>query len=155
MTLEEQGAYMRLLCHAWKSTPVGSLLNDDEILAQLSRLGKERWMISKTNILRAFDLSNPEFITQKRLVREHEKQKHNRKQKVKAGKASAAKRQRMFNTCSTAAPTSVGNVLEQNSTLHLHSSTAVKEKINKKKMNENEQEPEPDLDSKKYEHLYE
>ncbi len=120
MTLEEQGAYMRLICHAWKSTPVGTLPHEDEILAQLSRLGEEKWKQSKSKILRAFILSSEGLIVQKRLVAEHEKQKKYRKQRVNAGKMSAAKRQRELNECST----SVQREGQQNSTLHIASSSS-------------------------------
>ena len=45
MTPEQEAAFFRLRCHAWKSeNPVlCSLPNDDHALAQLSRLGDKRW----------------------------------------------------------------------------------------------------------------
>ncbi len=75
MTLEQQGAYIRLICHAWSSTTVGQLPNDDETLAQLSRLGEEKWAQSKSKILKAFDLSVDGFIVHRQLIAEYEKQK--------------------------------------------------------------------------------
>jgi len=75
MTLEQQGAYIRLICHAWSSTTVGHLPNDDETLAQLSRLGEEKWAQSKSKILKAFDLSVDGFIVHRQLIAEYEKQK--------------------------------------------------------------------------------
>jgi len=75
MTLEQQGAYMRLICYAWGAEIVGHLPNDDEILAQLSRLGEEKWAQSKSKILRAFDLSVDGFIIHRQLIAEHERQK--------------------------------------------------------------------------------
>jgi len=73
MTLEQQGAYMRLICYAWTSTNVGHLPNDDETLAQLSRLGEEKWAQSKSKILKAFDLSVDGFIIHRQLIAEYEK----------------------------------------------------------------------------------
>lgn len=86
MTLEEQGAYMRLLCHAWKNATAGTLPNNDEILAQLSRLGKEKWEQSKQKILNAFEVTD-EILLHKRLLQESKKQREFKKlQKEKANK---------------------------------------------------------------------
>jgi len=41
MTLEQQGAYVRLMAHAWQA-PDGGLPDDDAALAMLSGLG-DRW----------------------------------------------------------------------------------------------------------------
>lgn len=88
---EELGAYFKLLCFAWKANEVGHLLNDDEFLSKLTGLCEEKWKAYKQNILRCFEVKD-NFIIQKRLVREFEKQKDYRKQKVKAGKTGATKR---------------------------------------------------------------
>jgi uncharacterized protein YdaU (DUF1376 family) len=50
MTPAQEGAYIRLLCYAWEDQDC-SLPDDDEALAQLSRLG-EGWLKSSANPLR-------------------------------------------------------------------------------------------------------
>lgn len=57
MTTEEQGAYLRLLCKAWKEDPVGSVPDDDRVLAQWARLTPCVWSASKPNVMAAFRLS--------------------------------------------------------------------------------------------------
>jgi uncharacterized protein YdaU (DUF1376 family) len=92
MSLEEQGAYMRLICHAWKKRPSGYLPNDDQVLAGLSRLG-DRWASSKATIMRAFRVTDDGTqLYQKRLVAEAKKQQKWKKNKTDAGKAGADKR---------------------------------------------------------------
>ena len=105
MTLEDQGAYMRLLCHAWdppsldggEKPPVGHLPNDPEVLAALSGMGTQgehntnttRWNERSAFILRAFhETEDGRFIYQKRMVEEWEKQEEYREAKSRAGKAS-------------------------------------------------------------------
>jgi uncharacterized protein YdaU (DUF1376 family) len=80
MTLEEQGAYWRLCCHAWKppswdggKATVGSLHNDPTLLAALSGAGP-RWEDLAPAVLRAFHLSpDGKFLVQRRLTEEWEK----------------------------------------------------------------------------------
>lgn len=92
MTLEEQGANWRLICHAWKQEDIGTLANDDSMLAALSRLGPERWEACKKNILRAWDTSQDGILIQKRLVREFQKQQEHHKAFSVSGKKGASKR---------------------------------------------------------------
>lgn len=105
MSLQQQGAYMRLLCHAWRSTSVGRLFNNDAQLALLARMTPQQWEEDKGPILAAFRLDADGWFTQKRLVAEFEKQEVFRKQRVKAGKNSAKKRatsvERSFNETPT------------------------------------------------------
>lgn len=105
MTLEQQGAYVRLLCHAWRSTTVGRLLNDPQRLSSLARMSLEQWSANSAAILRAFRVDPDGYITQKRLVEEWEKQQARYNQCVAAGKNSAKKRlsesQRPLNERST------------------------------------------------------
>lgn len=122
MTLAEQGAYMRLLCHAWKSTVVGRLPNEPETLALLSRAGKD-WSSMAPAILRAFKTTEDgKMIYSKRLIEEWKKQQAFRQQRVMAGKRSASIRsttvQRPFNEKPTSIPTLVerdGNSLSSSS----------------------------------------
>lgn len=111
MSLEQQGAYWRLCCFAWKSTPVGHLLNDRSTLAGLSRLG-DRWDDNAEAILRAFRVSDDgKTLYQKRLVEEFNRLEERRNQAVEAGKASAKARsttvERPLNDRSPEAPTKV------------------------------------------------
>ena len=102
MTPLQRGAYILLICHAWRSTTVGRLLNDAQRLATLAGLTFDEWGVNSGPILRAFRVDPDGYITQKRLVAEWEKQQVRRNQTVTAGKASAAKRvQRTFNERST------------------------------------------------------
>jgi uncharacterized protein YdaU (DUF1376 family) len=85
MSLAEQGAYMRLLCHAWKSKRPGCLENDDDLLARLSRLGR-KWRTSKARIIRAFRISEDgSWLMQKRMIATHETLINFRRQKQEAG----------------------------------------------------------------------
>jgi len=52
MTLEQQGAYIRLMAHAWQAADCG-LPDDDAALAMLSGLG-ERWAADGTVLRRMF-----------------------------------------------------------------------------------------------------
>lgn len=53
MTLEEQGAYLNLLCHAWTADPPCTLPNDPDQLAALSGLG-DKWQAAAPRLLRWF-----------------------------------------------------------------------------------------------------
>ncbi len=107
MTLEQQGAYWRLCCHAWKiesplppgsndlngrSTTVGRILNDDQRLSKLARMTEDEWAKNKAQILAAFRIDPDGYITQKRLLREWNKQQEFHQQRIEAGKASAKAR---------------------------------------------------------------
>lgn len=102
MTLEEQGAYIRLICHAWNNVPCGHLPNDDKKLAALSRLG-EKWEASKETIKAAFQVID-KWIVQKRLVREFQKYEKFIQEQSEKGKLSWQNRkakQRLLNHGST------------------------------------------------------
>lgn len=102
MTLMQQGAYMRLICHAWRGTTVGRLLNDPQRLSTLAHMTLSEWDENKGPILRAFRIDDDGYITQKRLVIEWEKQQVRWLQTVAAGKRSGeARRERPFNDRST------------------------------------------------------
>jgi uncharacterized protein YdaU (DUF1376 family) len=53
-TLEQQGAYLRLLIHQW-DTPDGILPNDPAELARISRLGGEWRQLGRPILRRCFD----------------------------------------------------------------------------------------------------
>lgn len=68
MTLEQQGAYMRLLCHCWASQDA-SLPADDDSLKALSGLG-EGWLLNGSRLVRDCFEPHPtkqDHLTQERL----------------------------------------------------------------------------------------
>lgn len=72
MTPAEEGAYIRLLAHAWESEDCG-LPDDDRALAILSRLGAKKWRRSAEKIRSCF-FKHGDFLFNKRLLEEREKQ---------------------------------------------------------------------------------
>jgi uncharacterized protein YdaU (DUF1376 family) len=79
MSLEEQGAYVRLLCHAWhppvwggKACQKGYLPNDATLLTAMSGArDPSHWEAMSEAILRAFNVTDDgTFIFQKRMVSE-------------------------------------------------------------------------------------
>jgi uncharacterized protein YdaU (DUF1376 family) len=75
MTPAQEGAYIRLLCYAW-SDPDCSLPDDDQVLAQLSRLG-EGWFNGGSTIIRECFVPHPQKpgrLVNLRLLEERNKQ---------------------------------------------------------------------------------
>ena len=94
MSLEQQGAYMRLLCFCWASGDA-SLPDDDGALAALSGLN-DRW-VSVGGALRACFEQHPDksgFLTNMKVYGLWEDREKQRKDASKAGKASAEKRKK-------------------------------------------------------------
>jgi uncharacterized protein YdaU (DUF1376 family) len=89
MTLEEEGAYIRLICYAWSS---GSIPADPERCARL--VGKGCSVAVATNVQRAFNESptDPQRLVHERVEKERQKQVIRRQQTSSAGKKSAEKR---------------------------------------------------------------
>jgi len=86
MKPEEEGAYIRLLAYAWNNDDC-SLNDDDDQLAEISRL-KERWYgESAKNIRRCF-IKDGDKIFSERLRKEKRKQKKWQKKSSEAGKKS-------------------------------------------------------------------
>lgn len=56
MTVEQEGAFFRLLLHAWEATPPCTLPNDPTILAGLSKLGR-RWKSAGTFVMAQFEVT--------------------------------------------------------------------------------------------------
>lgn len=89
MTPAEEGAYIRLLCHAWMAED-GGLPADDESLAELSRL-RGQWKKSGTKIRRKFEQIG-ERLFNPRLTEERVKQDEFREEASRTGKAGAEAR---------------------------------------------------------------
>jgi uncharacterized protein YdaU (DUF1376 family) len=89
MTLEEQGAYIRLICYAWIA---GSIPADPERCARL--VGNGCSISVATNVQRAFNepSTDPQRLLHKRVEKERQKQAIRREQTSSAGRKSAAKR---------------------------------------------------------------
>lgn len=89
MTLEEQGAYIRLICYAWIA---GSIPADPERCARL--VGNGCSISVATNVQRTFNepSTDPQRLLHKRVEKERQKQAIRREQTSLAGRKSAAKR---------------------------------------------------------------
>ena len=74
MTPSQEGAYIRLLCYAW-ADPNCSLPDDDDALAQLSRLGEE-WFRGSGTVLRQCFIAHPKLTGRLINVRLAESRKH-------------------------------------------------------------------------------
>lgn len=89
MTLEEEGAYIRLLCYCWTT---GSIPADPLRCAKLA--GKGCSVDTATNVQRAFNVCSTDVqrMVHDRLEKERENQKIRREQASKAGKKSGESR---------------------------------------------------------------
>jgi len=103
MTPAQEGAYIRLLAHAWNSYDC-AIPDDDRALAVLSRLGAE-WESSKEIVRSCFRQAKDGRLVNERLLAEKQKQLRFRKAMSNAGKASAAKRKLGCNQVETKHPT--------------------------------------------------
>lgn len=54
MSIEQQGALLRLMCYAWMATPACTIPDDEQLLARRSMLG-ERWNALSAPILAEFE----------------------------------------------------------------------------------------------------
>lgn len=93
MTLEQQGAYIRLLCWDWLKD---GLKDDDARFAALSGM-REGWLKNGSNLVRECFAKHPRkdgYLTNPRLEKEREKQRIWREKSSKGGKKSAASRRR-------------------------------------------------------------
>jgi uncharacterized protein YdaU (DUF1376 family) len=81
MSLDQQAAYMNLLCHCW-DTDDCSLPDDPTVLASLSEL-REHWNTRSTPVQQAFDPhpKKPGFLTNLRLYAEHQKYREIQKER--------------------------------------------------------------------------
>lgn len=89
MSLEEEGAYIRLICYCWTA---GSIPADPERCARL--IGKGCSISVATAVQRAFNESptDPQRLVHERVEKEREKQFLHRQNASKAGQKSAALR---------------------------------------------------------------
>lgn len=85
MTNEELGIYVRFLCKAWKEDPVGTIPDDDRILANWAKATTATWKKCKAGVLRAFTSGGDGRYHQKRMKVEWEKAKAYHEERSKAG----------------------------------------------------------------------
>lgn len=69
LELEEQGAYMRLLCKMWKRN--GRIPNDDKEIARMLGVHTNKWTKIKPFLMPFFQEHSPGYLTQKRLQKEY------------------------------------------------------------------------------------
>lgn len=98
MTLEEEGAYIRLLCYCWT---MGSIPKDPVLCARLA--GKGCSVEAVTNVQRAFNdcSTDSQRLVHDRLEMEREKQRLRRESASNAGKKSGQSRAAKSNDAST------------------------------------------------------
>lgn len=91
MAASEVGAYVLLLCKAWKETPPGTLPDDDKTLARWARLSDEKWMEHKQYVMAPFTLKDGKYH-QKRMKEEFRKMAARKKERSESGKKGATKK---------------------------------------------------------------
>lgn len=93
MTNEELGIYVRLLCKAWKESPVGTIPTDDKVLANWAKSTPRAWAKCKLGVLRAFVMhEDGHRYVQKRMQREWQRLLENRQARSQSGSKGAANR---------------------------------------------------------------
>lgn len=92
MTTTEVGAYILLLCKAWREEPPGSIPNDDRVLARWTRLTPGEWAECRTGVLAAFTLGIDTRWHQKRLRKEYQKLVAYQKERSETGRKGAISR---------------------------------------------------------------
>lgn len=89
MTTEEVGAYILLLCKAWRESPVGSIPADDAVLARWTRLTPDRWAECSSRVLAPFKLGTDGRWHQRRMRGDHKNLTEKRKRRIKGAIAGA------------------------------------------------------------------
>ena len=92
MTTREVGAYFLLLCKAWHETPVGTIPNNDRVLARWARLTPDEWAECRDAVLSPFRACTDNRLLSPRLSSEYRKLMESRRKKSIAGKAGAERR---------------------------------------------------------------
>jgi uncharacterized protein YdaU (DUF1376 family) len=92
MSTEAVGAYILLLCKAWREEPPGSLPDDDSVLARWARLNPDRWAEIRPSVLAPFTLGTDSRWHQKRMRSIYSDMLKRRKSRSSAGSAGAAAR---------------------------------------------------------------
>lgn len=88
LTCEQHGAYLLLIMDYWRNGPPP---DDDDVLAQITRLDRPRWRKHRPALARLFQVENGTW-KHKRIDAELERARGNVEKRREAGKAGAAKR---------------------------------------------------------------
>ena len=94
LTLELRGAFVELLCYCWSSQSA-SITDDDDALATLSGLGREKWHSYGSRALRPLFCAHPEMagcLTNEKVFKVWSERVAFRKAKSIAGSAGNKKR---------------------------------------------------------------
>lgn len=73
MSCEQFGAYQHLLNAAWLDNPCGTIVDDDNSLANIARVPLKRWKQIRDGVLKAFTKGDDGRLHQKRMKHEFEK----------------------------------------------------------------------------------
>lgn len=90
MSTEAVGAYILLLCKAWREEPPGSLPDSDDVLARWARMNLDRWTEIRSTVLAPFTLGTDSRWHQKRMRHEYSQLIKRRKVRAKAGQVGAS-----------------------------------------------------------------
>jgi uncharacterized protein YdaU (DUF1376 family) len=91
MDTEEVGAYVLLLCKAWKQTLPGTLPADDRLLSKWARVTSQKWKVIKDSVMSPFILEEGRWH-QKRMKDEWARMERRSKLRATAGKLGMQKR---------------------------------------------------------------
>jgi len=127
LTLEEHGAYLKILMISWRS-PNGLMPDDDGRIATMLGITKARWQKKLRPALEPFFTIEGGFFSQKRLQSERKWVEEKRAKQSEAGKASALKRQETPSTDDGLANQQAGQQNGNPSTLPLPISKKVSKK---------------------------
>lgn len=92
METEEVGAYLLLLCKAWKEDPPGTIPNDDRTLCKWTRISRERWTEIKNRVLGPWRLQGDGRWHQKRMEHEWDAMMLRRARRAQSGRVAMRKR---------------------------------------------------------------
>lgn len=90
LSTEQHGAYLLMLLHAWMND--GWLEDDDEQLANITRLGMDRWMKSRRVLVAFFAPEGDKMLKHGRIVDERAKARDITAARAEAGREGAAHR---------------------------------------------------------------
>ena len=76
LTLEEQGAYIRLLCHMWINC--GKLVDNNKIIARILGVHVNKWLKIRQNLEGYLPSNPPGYLSNPRLQKELDRVNENR-----------------------------------------------------------------------------
>jgi uncharacterized protein YdaU (DUF1376 family) len=91
MNRSQRGSYTNLLCIAWNRNPIGTLPNDDVLLAAWAQCSLVEWSEDKVLVMNAFELIG-DVWHQKRMVMVGVQQAESHKSRVEGGRKGGLSR---------------------------------------------------------------